>query len=82
MLTNTPFLLLIIGWLFVFESLSVILQITWRKLFHKKLFLSAPIHHHFEALGWPETRIVMRFWLISMVAAALGVALALLDALG
>ena len=82
MLTNTPFLLLIIGWLFVFESLSVILQITWRKLFHKKLFLSAPVHHHFEALGWPETRIVMRFWLISMVAAALGVALALLDALG
>lgn len=82
LLTNTPFLLFIIGWLFVFESLSVILQIFWRKVFKKKLFLSAPIHHHFEALGWPETRVVMRFWLISMIAAALGVAIALLDALG
>lgn len=81
MLTNTALLLPVFGFLFVVESLSLFLQIFWRKVFHKKLFLSSPIHHHLEAVGWQEPQIVMRFWLISMVAAALGIALALLDAL-
>lgn len=81
LLTNSALLLPIIGFVFVLESASVILQLTWRKLFKKKLILSAPLHHHLEASGWPEPKIVMRFWVISMVSAAVGVALALLDAL-
>jgi phospho-N-acetylmuramoyl-pentapeptide-transferase len=59
----------------------VIIQLFWRKVFQHKLFLSTPIHHHLEANGWPEPKIVMRFWVVSIVAAALGMSLALLDAL-
>ncbi|MEI6510766.1 MAG: phospho-N-acetylmuramoyl-pentapeptide-transferase [Candidatus Uhrbacteria bacterium] len=81
MLTNSALLLPVIGIVFVLESLSVIFQISWRKLFKKKLFLSAPFHHHLEASGWLEPQIVMRLWVISMVSAAIGIALALLDAL-
>jgi phospho-N-acetylmuramoyl-pentapeptide-transferase len=81
LLTNSALFLPIIGLVFVLESLSVILQIVWRKLFGKKLFLSAPFHHHLEARGWPEPQIVMRMWVISMVCAAVGIALALMDAL-
>jgi len=79
MLTNTLFLLPIIGFIFVIESLSVIVQLTSKKLRHKKIFHSTPIHHHFEAIGWPEPKIVMRFWVISMVTGAVGVALFVLD---
>ena len=81
MLTNSAMFLPVIGLVFVLESLSVIFQIFWRKAFKKKLFLSAPFHHHLEASGWLEPQIVMRLWVISMVAAAVGIALALLDAL-
>lgn len=81
MLTNTAFILPIIGLVFVLESLSVIIQIFWKRVFHKKLFRSAPFHHHLEAIGWPEPQIVMRLWVVSMVSAALGVAVILLDAL-
>jgi phospho-N-acetylmuramoyl-pentapeptide-transferase len=81
LLTNSAFLLPVIGLVFVIESLSVIVQVFWRRIFRQKLILSSPIHHHFEAVGWPEPKIVMRFWVISFVAAALGVALSLLDAL-
>src|SRR3989339_214913 len=81
LLTNSAFLLPIIGLVFVIESLSVIIQLFWRKFFHQKLFLSTPIHHHFEAEGWSEPKIVMRFWVISIITATLGVSLALLDAL-
>lgn len=81
MLTNAAFLLPVIGLVFVLETVSVLLQLTWRKLFKKKLFKSAPFHHHLEASGWPEPQIVMRLWVVAFVAAALGVALALLDAL-
>lgn len=81
LLTNAALLLPIIGLVFVMESMSVLIQIAWRKLFKKKLFLSAPFHHHLEAKGWPEPQIVMRLWVISMVCAALGIALALMDAL-
>lgn len=81
LLTNSALLLPFIGLIFVMESLSVIIQMTSKKIWKKKIFLSTPVHHHFEALGWPESAIVMRFWVISMVAAAVGTALALLDAL-
>jgi phospho-N-acetylmuramoyl-pentapeptide-transferase len=79
MLTNTVLLLPIIAFLLVVESMSVIIQVFWRKVFHKKFFLSAPIHHHFEAKGWPEQKVVMRFWLISGVTAIIGFALFLMD---
>lgn len=57
----------------VVETLSVILQLTYRKFYHKKLFLIAPLHHHFEALGWPETKVTMRFWIVGVFMAMLGV---------
>ncbi|MCX6746128.1 MAG: phospho-N-acetylmuramoyl-pentapeptide-transferase [Candidatus Parcubacteria bacterium] len=79
MLTNSVLILPVIGFLFVLESLSVIIQVCAKKIFKRKVFLSAPIHHHFEALGWPETKIVMRFWLIATVMAFLGVILILMD---
>jgi phospho-N-acetylmuramoyl-pentapeptide-transferase len=63
----------IIGIVYVAETGSVIINRTSRKLRHgKKVFLSSPIHHHFEALGWPETKVTMRFWVIGQVAAVLG----------
>lgn len=77
MLTNSLLLLPIIGILFVVEAGSSLIQITSKKLFHRKIFLSAPIHHHFEAIGWPETKVTMRFWVIAMVAAFFGVFVAL-----
>jgi len=81
MLTNAALYLPIIGIIFVIEALSTIVQMVSKKLRKKKVFLSAPIHHHLEAKGWSEPKIVMRFWVISMVAAGLGVALVLLDRL-
>ncbi|MDP3900111.1 MAG: phospho-N-acetylmuramoyl-pentapeptide-transferase [bacterium] len=79
-LTNQIFLLPMIGFLFVVESFSVIIQVVSKKFRNgKKIFLSAPIHHHLEALGWPEYKIVMRFWLISGVTAAIGLIIFLID---
>lgn len=79
MLTNSALVLPIIGFVFVAETLSVIIQITSKKLRHgKKVFLSAPIHHHFEAIGWPEYKVTMRFWLIGMVMAVVGVVIGIL----
>lgn len=77
MLTNTLFLLPIIGLIFVIEAGSSLIQIVSKKLFHKKVFLSAPIHHHLEATGWPETKVTMRFWVIACVMGSLGIMLAL-----
>lgn len=80
MLTNTALILPFIGCIFVFESVSVIIQRIYKKFTGgKKIFLSSPIHHHFEAIGWPETKIVMRFWVISGVGAAAGLVIFLLD---
>ncbi|MEK7073139.1 MAG: phospho-N-acetylmuramoyl-pentapeptide-transferase [Patescibacteria group bacterium] len=79
MLTNTALLLPVIGIVFVVESISVIIQVLSKKFRGKKVFLSAPIHHHLEAIGWPEPKIVMRAWVISAVAAVIGVVLALVD---
>jgi phospho-N-acetylmuramoyl-pentapeptide-transferase len=72
MLTDTVLLLPIIGAVFVVETGSVILQVISKRLRGKKIFLSSPIHHHFEAIGWPETKITMRFWVIGQVAALAG----------
>lgn len=77
MLTNTLFLLPIIGIIFVIEAGSSSIQILSKKYLHRKIFVSAPIHHHLEAGGWPETKITMRFWVIGAVAAFTGVLLAL-----
>lgn len=73
LLTNSIFLLALIGFVFMAEAASVILQMFWKKYFKKKLFRSAPIHHHFQALGWPESQITMRFWIIAAVTCILGV---------
>lgn len=75
-LTNSVFFLPIIGIVLVIESLSVIIQLASKKLRHgKKVFLAAPIHHHFEALGWSESQITMRFWLLSAIFSGLGLIL-------
>ncbi len=72
MLTNAFLILPFIFFIPVMESLSVIIQITSRKIRNKKVFLSAPIHHHFEGKGWPESKITMRFWMINGVMAVIG----------
>jgi len=71
-LTNSVLFLPIIAFVLVIESASVIIQLVSKRFFHRKVFLSAPIHHHFQALGWPESQVTMRFWIISAVASALG----------
>jgi phospho-N-acetylmuramoyl-pentapeptide-transferase len=78
MLTNTALLLPFIGFVLLFESLSVILQVGSKKIFGRKVFLSTPIHHHFEARGWHESKVTMRFWIISGVAASIGLTIYLL----
>lgn len=77
MLTNTLFLLPIIGIVFVVEAGSSLLQITSKRLFHRKIFVSAPVHHHLEATGWPEVKVTMRFWVIGCVAGFVGLLIAL-----
>jgi len=77
MLTNTLFLLPIIGLVFVIEAGSSLIQILSKKFFHRKIFIAAPVHHHLEALEWPKTKVTMRFWVIGQVCGALGVILAL-----
>ncbi len=74
-LTNSVLFLPLIGFVLAVESASVIIQLASKKFFHKKVFLSAPIHHHFQALGWPESQVTMRFWIVSAVAAAFGLVL-------
>lgn len=78
MLTNTALFLPLFAFIPMMETITVIIQLTSKKLRGKKIFLSTPIHHHFEAIGWPETRVTMRFWIINGVTSALGLALYLL----
>lgn len=78
MMTNALFILMIVGAIFILETISVILQLFWKKHFGRKLFLIAPIHHHFEAKGWSETKITMRFWILGMGAGIIGVLVGLL----
>lgn len=74
-LTKTEVVALVMGGLFIIEALSVIIQVASFKLTHKRVFLMAPIHHHFEKLGWDENKVVLRFWIIAAAFAVLGFAL-------
>ena len=76
MMTNSFFLLPIIGLPFVVEAGSSLLQLASKKFLHRKIFISAPLHHHLEAIGWGEAKIVMRFWIIAGVCAILGIFIA------
>lgn len=67
-------LLTLIGGVFVLEALSVIIQVTSFKLTGKRVFAMSPLHHHFELLGWKETTVVVRFWILSIIFAVLGLA--------
>jgi len=78
MMTDTLFLLPVIGFVFVAEAGSVILQVLSKKLRNgKKIFRISPIHHHYEAIGWPETKVTMRFWILGTVFASVGILLAI-----
>lgn len=77
-LTDSVFVLPIIAGILVVEVLSVIIQLLSKKFRHKKVFLSTPIHHHFEAIGWPAYKVTMRFWIIGIVLAIIGVVIKLL----
>ena len=72
--TKHEIILAVIGGLFVVEALSVIIQVGYFKMTGKRVFLMAPIHHHFEKLGWAEPQIVIRFWIISVILALIGLA--------
>jgi len=78
MLTDTLFLLPIIGFIFVVEAGSSALQILSKKIFHRKIFIAAPLHHHLQALEWEKTKVTMRFWVIGQLCAVLGIVLALI----
>lgn len=75
---NSTLLIPVIGAIFVAEVSSAVIQIASKKIRHKKIFRSAPIHHHFEAIGWPETKVTMRFWVLGQIAAVVGLLTALL----
>ena len=74
-LSRTELLLIILGGLFVVETLSVILQVAAFKLFRRRVFNMAPIHHHFELAGWPEFTVIVRFWIVAGLAVAFGLGL-------
>jgi len=71
-MTKTEELLLIIGGIFVIEALSVLIQVFAFQRFRQRVFLMAPIHHHFEMLGWSETKIILRFWIVAAICSAIG----------
>jgi phospho-N-acetylmuramoyl-pentapeptide-transferase len=70
--SKNEILLVIVGGIFVIEALSVISQVASFKLTGKRIFRMAPIHHHFELKGWPEPRVIVRFWIISIILAIVG----------
>jgi len=72
--TKHELVLAIVGGLFVLEAVSVIVQVASFKLFGKRVFRMAPLHHHFEQKGWPESTVVIRFWIIAVVLALAGLA--------
>jgi phospho-N-acetylmuramoyl-pentapeptide-transferase len=78
MLTNSVFVLPIIGAVFVVEAGSSLIQIFSKKVFKRKIFLSAPLHHHLEALGWPEVKVTMRLWVLGQITGTIGLILGLL----
>jgi phospho-N-acetylmuramoyl-pentapeptide-transferase len=70
--TKTEVLLIVIGGIFVIEALSVAIQVIAFQRFRKRVFLMAPIHHHFELMAWSETKIILRFWIVAAICAAIG----------
>jgi phospho-N-acetylmuramoyl-pentapeptide-transferase len=70
--THTEVLLVLIGGIFVIEALSVVIQVIAFQRFRKRVFLMAPIHHHFELLAWSETKIILRFWIVAAICSAIG----------
>ena len=66
--------LLVMGGLFVIETVSVVLQVISFKLLGRRIFRMAPLHHHFEMKGWPEPRVIVRFWIISLILVLIGLA--------
>jgi phospho-N-acetylmuramoyl-pentapeptide-transferase len=75
LLTNTHLLLVVLGGLYVTETMSVILQVVAFRGFKRRIFKMAPLHHHFELKGWPETMIIIRFWILAALFVALGLGL-------
>ena len=71
-MTKNEVLLIIVGGVFVVEALSVICQVASYKLRRKRVFLMAPIHHHYELKGWKEPQIIVRFWIIAFICAVIG----------
>ncbi|HMJ94210.1 MAG TPA: phospho-N-acetylmuramoyl-pentapeptide-transferase, partial [Thermoleophilaceae bacterium] len=71
-MTKTELLLIVIGGIFVIEALSVAIQVIAFQRFRRRVFLMAPIHHHFELAGWSETKIILRFWIVAAICAAIG----------
>ncbi|HKZ15561.1 MAG TPA: phospho-N-acetylmuramoyl-pentapeptide-transferase, partial [Solirubrobacterales bacterium] len=71
-MTQTEVLLIIIGGIFVIEALSVLLQVFSFRTFRRRIFLMAPLHHHFEMMAWSETKIMLRFWIIAAVCSGIG----------
>ena len=71
-MTKNEILLMIIGGVFVMEALSVIFQVVSYKIRRKRVFLMAPIHHHYELKGWKEPQIIVRFWILSIIFAVIG----------
>ena len=74
-LTGTELLLIIMGGVYVVEALSVMIQVSSFKLTGKRVFLMTPIHHHFEQMGWSETKIVIMFWIASALCVSIGLIL-------
>jgi phospho-N-acetylmuramoyl-pentapeptide-transferase len=72
---NLMLLLPVIAGLFVMVTLSVIIQVASYRLFHRRVFRMAPLHHHFELLGWPETTVIVRFWILAGVCTAVALGL-------
>src|SRR5918992_1268598 len=71
-MTKTEILLLVIGGIFVIEALSVAIQVFAFQRFRKRVFLMAPVHHHFELMAWSETKIILRFWIVAAICSAIG----------
>jgi len=71
-MTNTEVLLILLGGIFVIEVLSVVIQVFSFQVFRKRVFLMAPIHHHFELQAWSETKIILRFWIVAAACGAIG----------
>ena len=75
LVTDTHLLLIVVGGLYVWETLSVIIQVIGFRGWGKRVFRMAPIHHHYELKGWPETTIIIRFWILAAIGIAMGLGL-------